>query len=214
MKQIDFYLDFISPYAYLAFERLPEALEGLSYNVRYKPLLFGAVLKHHGQLGPAEIPSKREWTYRQVLWLGHAHGVPLDMPATHPFNPLAHLRLALATAPDGGISRQVAEAVFRDIWRGGAEAADAGRLATLAAGFTLRRAPNSDAVKAQLKANTDEAIARGLFGVPAFVVDDRVFWGFDSLPMLRASVAGDPWFAGPQWQTAAERPALQRRNNP
>ena len=88
MKHVTFYLDFISPYAYLAFERLPEALEGLSYSVAYKPLLLGAVLRHHGQLGPAEIPSKREWTYRQVLWLGHVHGIPIEMPASHPYNPL------------------------------------------------------------------------------------------------------------------------------
>lgn len=212
MKHIDFYLDFISPYAYLAFERLPEALEGLSYSVRYKPLLFGAVLKHHGQLGPAEIPTKREWTYRHVLWLGHASGVPIDMPASHPYNPLAHLRLALATSTDGCISRHVAETIFRDVWRGGGEAADAGRLAALSARLTLQREPGSDAVKAQLKANTDEAVARGVFGVPTLAVDDRLIWGFDGLPMLRAALLGDPWFEGPQWSAAADRPALVRSN--
>jgi 2-hydroxychromene-2-carboxylate isomerase len=96
MKHITFYLDFISPYAYLAFEQLPEALMGHSTSVTYKPVLFGALLKHHGQLGPAEIPGKREWAYRQVLWLAHQHGLELQLPATHPFNPLALLRLALA----------------------------------------------------------------------------------------------------------------------
>ena len=74
MKHITFYLDFISPYAYLAFEQLPEALLGLSYSVTYKPLLFAGLLKHHGQLGPAEIAPKRDWTYRQVLWLAQRHG--------------------------------------------------------------------------------------------------------------------------------------------
>ena len=59
MKHITFYLDFISPYAYLAFEKLPEALMGHSVSVSYKPILFAALLKHHGQLGPAEIPGKR-----------------------------------------------------------------------------------------------------------------------------------------------------------
>ena len=53
MKQITFYLDFISPYAYLAFEELPRALEGLSYGVSYKPIMFAALLKHLGTLGPA-----------------------------------------------------------------------------------------------------------------------------------------------------------------
>ncbi|MEJ8859376.1 2-hydroxychromene-2-carboxylate isomerase [Variovorax robiniae] len=210
MKHIDFYLDFISPYAYLAFEHLPKALEGLSYSVAYKPVLFGAVLKHHGQLGPAEIPAKREWTYRQVLWLGHVHGIQIEMPATHPFNPLAHLRLALATSPDGNVSRYVAETIFREVWRGGKEAGDARRLEDLAARLELRREPGGDAVKAQLKANTDEALARGVFGVPAYAVDDRVIWGFDSLAMLRAALLDDPWFDSPQWQGAAQRPGLQR----
>jgi 2-hydroxychromene-2-carboxylate isomerase len=78
MKQIDFHLDFISPYAYLAFAKLPEALAGIDCHVRYKPVLFAALLKHHGQLGPAEIAAKRDWTYRQVQWLAHEHGVALD----------------------------------------------------------------------------------------------------------------------------------------
>ena len=66
MKHITFYLDFISPYAYLAFEKLPEALMGNSYSVTYQPVLLAALLKQHGQLGPAEIAPKRDWTYRQV----------------------------------------------------------------------------------------------------------------------------------------------------
>lgn len=208
MKHITFHLDFISPYAYLAFEQLPEALEGLSYSVAYKPLLLGAVLKHHGQLGPAEIPSKRAWTYRHVLWLGHTHGIPIEMPATHPYNPLPHLRLALATTMDGEVSRYVAETVFRDVWRTGADAGDAARLEALAA--TLGRMRRGDDVKAQLKINTDEAIARGVFGVPTCTVDDRLFWGFDGLAMLRAYLSGDSWFDGPQWDSADQRPSLLR----
>src|SRR5215217_4827601 len=98
MKQITFYLDFLSPYAYLAFEKLPETLLGQSYAVDYKPALFAGMLKHHGQLGPAEVKPKRDWTYRQVLWLAHSHRIPMQMPAAHPFNPLPLLRLALACA--------------------------------------------------------------------------------------------------------------------
>lgn len=210
MKHIDFYLDFISPYAYLAFEQLPEALEGLSYSVTYKPVLLGAMLKHHGQKGPAEVPSKRAWTYRHVLWLGHAHGIPMEMPATHPYNPLPHLRLALSTTHDGAINRHVAETIFRDVWRGGAEAGDAGRLAALASQLTTVRDGGSDAAKAALRANTDEAMARGAFGVPAYALDGRLFWGFDGLAMLRAAVQQDPWFDGPDWRAADQRPALTR----
>ncbi len=194
MKHITFYLDFISPYAYLAFERLPEALEGLSNNVAYKPVLLGALLRHQGTLGPAEVPPKRDWTYRHVLWLGHANGIPIEMPASHPYNPLPHLRLALATTADGAISRYVTETLFREVWRGGAEAIDPARLTALEARLAQVRDAQGDETKAQLRANTDAAAARGVFGVPAFEVDDKLFWGLDALSMLRAYLGGDAWF--------------------
>jgi len=202
MKQITFYLDFISPYAYLAFEKLPQALMGHSYSVTYKPVLFVALLKHHGQLGPAEIAGKREWTYRQVLWLAQREGIALQLPATHPFNPLALLRLATACDAQGEPNRYVCEAVFSHVWHGGAEASDAMRLQALTKHLAPARAVDSDGVKAQLKANTDEAIARGVFGVPTFAVDGKLFWGFDALPMLAAYLSGDPWF-DEGWDAAA-----------
>jgi 2-hydroxychromene-2-carboxylate isomerase len=203
MKHITCYLDFISPYAYLAFEHLPEALKGLSCRVDYRPVLFAGLLKHHGQLGPAEIQPKRDWTYRQVLWNAQAHGIPLQMPASHPFNPLALLRLAVACGGDGLANRYVCETIFRHVWRGGADAADADRLRTLTDALQPKRDPASDAVKAELKANTEQAIALGLFGVPTFVVDGKHFWGFDALPMLRAWLEGHPWFDS-GWDAAAQ----------
>ena len=207
MRQITFYLDFISPYAYLAFERLPEALRGLSYSVVYRPILFAGLLKHHGQLGPAEITPKRDWTYRHVMWLGHSLGVDLHMPAAHPFNPLPLLRLALACGRDGLAHRHVCESVMRHVWRGGADAADTARIEALRQALQPARDPRGDDVKAELKANTDEAIARGLFGVPTFAVDDKLFWGLDALPMLRAWIEGDAWFATGEWEAARQLPA-------
>lgn len=211
MKHITFHLDFLSPYAYLAFEQLPQALEGVSYSVAYRPVLLGALLKHHGQLGPAEIPAKRAWTYRHVLWLARANGIPMQMPASHPYNPLPHLRLALSTTTDGDINRHVAETILRDVWCTGEEAGDAARLATLAAQLKQVRDMGSDEVKAQLKVNTDEAIARGVFGVPTYQVDDRLFWGFDGLGMLRSYLEGNAWFDGPDWINADQRPSLLRK---
>lgn len=190
MKTIDFHLDFISPYAWLAFEQLPVALEGLNYSVRYKPVLLGALLRHHGQLGPAEIPAKREWTFRHVMWLGESLGVSLQMPQVHPFNPLPLLRLALACSPEGAPdapSRFVCESIFRHVWCSeGADAVAPERLALLMDALQPRLSPQDESVKAQLKTNTDAAIAQGIFGVPAFVVDGTVYWGLDALPMLRA----------------------------
>lgn len=211
MKHITFYLDFISPYAFLAFEKLPEALKGISYNVTYKPLLFAGLLKHHGQLGPAEIAGKREWTYRQVLWLAQQHGVALQLPASHPFNPLPLLRLAVACDAHGTPNRYVCEKIFRHIWQTGLEAADMQRTDVLTAQLAPQRDINGGDVKAQLKANTDEAIAQGVFGVPALVVDGKVFWGFDALPMLRAYLLGDAWFDGAAWDAVARTPGEQRK---
>lgn len=206
MKHITFHLDFISPFAYLAFERLPGALQGLSYSVTHKPVLFGGLLKHHGQLGPAEIPGKRDWTYRQVLWLAHSHGIEIQMPASHPFNPLALLRLAIACDAQGTPNRYVCETLFRHVWRGGADAADVGRLQQLQAQLAPPRDPASEEVKAQLKANTGEAVARGVWGVPMFEMDGKLFWGLDSLPMLRACMEGEAWFDGPDWDAACRLP--------
>ena len=211
MKQITFYLDFISPFAYLAFEHLPVALKGISYSVTHRPVLFGAILKHHGQLGPAEIAPKRDWTYRHVLWLAHSLGVPLQMPASHPFNPLGLLRLAVACDGDGTPNRYVCETLLRHVWCGGAEASDAARLQRVTEYLSPKRAASSDEVKAQLKANTDEAIARGVFGVPTFEVDGKLFWGVDALPMLRACLQGDPWFEG-GWDSVASVAAGVKRS--
>jgi 2-hydroxychromene-2-carboxylate isomerase len=223
MKDVQFFYDPISPYAHLAFAALPQALMGHSVVVRYRPVLFAALLKANGQLGPAEIAAKRDWTYRQVQWLAHTHGIRLDLPAAHPFNPLPLLRLGLASAVDeapGETSRYDTERLFEHVWHGGADAADPARLAVLQAHLQDHMAqrgrpwlaPDSDTVKQRLRANTDEALALGLFGVPAMVVDDRVFWGFDALPMLKAWLAGDPWFEGGAWERAASTAVgVQRR---
>lgn len=200
MKQITFYLDFISPYAHLAFERLPAALEGLSYSVVYRPVLLGAMLRHHQIVGPAETPAKRVWTYRHVQWLGHAHGVALQMPAVHPFNPLPLLRLSLACAGAGDPNRYLCETLLRHVWQDGLDASDPQRLQALREQLKPPLAADDDTVKARLRANTDEAVAAGAFGVPSFVVDGRLFWGVDSLSMLRRYIEGDAWFDGPGWQ--------------
>jgi 2-hydroxychromene-2-carboxylate isomerase len=211
MKPITFHFDPVSPYAYLAFEHLPEALAGLSYVVDYKPLLFAGLLKHWGQKGPAEIEPKRAWTFRQVHWLAHAHGIEMQMPARHPFNPLPLLRLALACAPAGGTpSRYVVETLLRHVWRGGADPADPARIAALAQTLAPQRDPAGEDVKAELRANTDGAIAQGVFGVPTFELDGRVFWGFDALPMLAAALRGDAWFDASWDEAARPVPGVKR----
>ncbi|MEO8057428.1 MAG: 2-hydroxychromene-2-carboxylate isomerase [Burkholderiales bacterium] len=213
MKHLVFWFDPISPFAYLAFERLPQVLEGLSVEVSYRPLLFAGLLKHWGQKGPAEIEPKRAWTFRHVHWLAHQHGIEMQTPAQHPFNPLALLRLMLACAPAGGTpSRFVCEHVLRHVWRGGLDATNAERIAALAAELAPAREPGADAVKRELVASTEAAVARGLFGVPTIELDGRLFWGLDSLDMLSASLRGEPWFSGPAWGAAGvPQPGVQRK---
>jgi len=207
MKPLTFWFDPISPYAYLAFEQLPQALEGCSCVVDYRPLLFAGLLGHWGQLGPAEIEPKRAWTFRQVAWHAHQLGIAMDMPAQHPFNPLALLRLGLASAPAAGLpNRRVVELLMRHVWRGGADANDPERLRALHAAVAPQRDPASEPVKAELRAHTEVAIERGIFGVPTLELDGRLFWGLDALPMLRAALQGDPWFDGPAWDAAALAP--------
>lgn len=213
MKTLDFWFDPISPFAYLAFERLPQVLEGCSYAVNHRPVLFAALLGHHGTKGPAEVESKRQWTFRHVHWLAHDLGIAMQTPARHPFNPLALLRLGIAAGAGGTCNRRVADALFGHVWRGdGADALAPQRLEALQAELAPARDPGSDAVKAELRANGDEAIRLGLFGVPSVVLDGRVFWGLDSLPMVRAAVLGDPWFDGAAWEReGAPRPSDVRR---
>ena len=212
MTTITFYLDFISPYAYLAFESLPKQLMGISHRVVYQPILFGAVLNHHGHMGPAEIPGKREWTYRQVLWQAKQMGIPLDMPLTHPFNPLSLLRLAVASSDDGAPNRYVCETIFRHVWQGGKAADDVERFAKLMEGLAPKRDVQVPDVKNQLKNNTEQAIAKGVFGVPTFAIDDKLFWGLDALPMVRQYVEKAPLFVETDWQSVeAIKPGITRR---
>jgi 2-hydroxychromene-2-carboxylate isomerase len=212
MTHIDFYFDPISPYAYLAFERLPTALEGLSYSVSYRPVLFAGMLSQHGQKGPAEIEPKRVWTFRQVHWLAHQHGIDIQTPTEHPFNPLALLRLAIACAPAGQTpNRHVCEQVLRHVWRGGANANDPARLAELTARLAPARSAADADVKQALKDNTERAIALGVFGVPSLVVAGKVFWGLDALPMLRDFITQGAWFNTPTWDIAGVAPPGVRR---
>jgi 2-hydroxychromene-2-carboxylate isomerase len=208
MKRLIFYFDVISPFAYLAFERLPQVLEGVSYEVEYRPVLFAALLQHFGNIGPAEIEAKRAWTYRHCSWLAAQHGIALATPAVHPFNPLPLLRLAVACGPN----RYVVETLFRHVWVGANDPTDPKRLAALSAQLAPARDPASDDVKAELRQHTEAAIAAGVFGVPTLEVDGRQFWGVDALPMVRDALLGGAWFEGPGWADgAAARVGVKRR---
>jgi 2-hydroxychromene-2-carboxylate isomerase len=177
MKTADWYFDFISPYAYLQSTRLNEIADQVE--VRAKPVLFAGLLNHHGQLGPAEIEPKRQFTFRQALWLAKQQGIHIKLPPEHPFNPLPPLRLALAMNCD----IKAIQAIFNFIWREGRNmgVAEEWNSLTEAVGLTDANEKLADpTVKNALRSNTDEAIARGVFGVPTLIVDDELFWGQDA----------------------------------
>ena len=212
MTPVDFWFDPVSPYAWLAFQRLPEAFAGLSYTVSYRPIVFAALLKHYAHKGPAEIEPKRAWTFRQVHWLGHRHGIAIDTPERHPFNPIALSRLAWATAPTGTTpSRHACETILRHVWIGGGEAEDPERIAALRAELAPGLDPASDEAKQRLRAATDNALVRGVFGVPTLGIDGKLFWGFDALDMAADFLRGEPWFSAPHWEReGAPRAGVKR----
>ena len=180
---LDWYFDFISPFAYLQWRRLRRDHADVAINP--KPVLFAAILNHVGQLGPAEIPQKRRHTYRMVLWQAREANIPLAFPPAHPFNPLPALRLCLA-APDRAAA---VDAIFAQIWEHGRAADSIEALAEVAHALGIddpAAAIARDEVKRELLANGEAALALGVFGVPTLHVRDELFWGNDATGLALA----------------------------
>jgi 2-hydroxychromene-2-carboxylate isomerase len=187
MQRVVFDFDVISPYAYLAFERLPVALEGVSHHVEYRPLLFAGLLKHWGNTAPVAVAPKKAWLFRQCAWIAEHDGVAFHPPTPHPFNPLALLRLLVASAPAGmHPNRRAVELAMRHVWaRDGGDANDPAALKVVTDAIAPLRDPESPEVKAELQARTAQAAEAGVFGVPFFRLDDgQQFWGQDAMAML------------------------------
>jgi 2-hydroxychromene-2-carboxylate isomerase len=204
MPSIDWYFDFVSPYSYLCLHRLEE----LAAPVQMKPVLFAGLLNHWGQKGPAEIPAKRQWTYRWCTWWARELGVPFRFPASHPFNPLHHLRLSIAcnVRPDA-VAR-----IFNSIWTTGEDATDPARFSRLSAELGIDPALlSAEEVKNTLRKNTDEAAQRGVFGVPTFVADGEVFWGADAVGFVNAFLADGSVLRNPEMKRVDELPVAASR---
>jgi 2-hydroxychromene-2-carboxylate isomerase len=203
MPSVDWYFDFISPFAYLQSEQL--GLLGPRVNVRPRPVLFAALLAAAGHKGPAEIPAKRLFTYRYCIWQAKALGIPFKFPPEHPFNPLPLLRLAIAC----DCAPTVIHHIFRFVWRDGRlpdlpiEWAElVGELGIADAAARI----GAPEVKAALRRNTDEAIARGVFGVPTLAIGDALFWGSDATRMAADYLAAGCRWDDPEYARVAELP--------
>lgn len=203
------YFDIISPFAHLALTQL-DAIR--TYRpVVLKPLVFGGVLKAWGQLGPAEIAPKRVHTYRLATHTAQAMGVPFRFPPTHPFNPLAMLRLL--TALDG--NEAAVAAAFSLVWGEGRDANDAQVLQDVAdaAGRPDALALiGEQEVKDRLRRTTEDAVAAGVFGVPSLVIDGEVFWGADAMAMAQDYLADPATFrSGEMARVSALPEGIQRQ---
>lgn len=209
MATLRWYFDFVSPYSYLHWQKLKQLSRFAQ--IQTVPIAFGAVLHHLGNLGPAEIPAKRRFMYRQLLWTAQAEGTPLRFPPGHPFNPLSALRLCLAA----GASVQAVDVLFDWIWRDGnaADSAEALREPAARLGIDdVASAIADPAVKEQLRRNTEAAIAAGVFGVPTLAIDDELFWGNDAHPLMAAVLDDPDLLRQPEWQRLAELPVAAQRS--
>lgn len=203
---VDWYFDFISPYAYLQWQRLRREAPTLA--LRPIPVLFAGLLNHWGSKGPVEIPPKRGWTYAHCLWVARRHDIPMRLPAAHPFNPLPLLRLSIAL----GATTEVVDRLFSYVWRDGRLPSDSDAWQDLLDEFLVDPADlNSEAAKAALHDNCEQAIAAGVFGVPTAVVDEQLFWGVDATDMLLAFLKQDPFFRSDAYQSAYTLPAATHR---
>jgi len=169
------YFDFISPFAYLQWPKVRALMA--EHAIMPVPILFAAVLDARGQKGPAEIPTKREFTYRHVLWQAREAGVPLRFPPRHPFNPLPALRLCIAA----GASTASIDALFDWIWVQGRVADSTAALEPVreALGLPAGVADGAE-VKAMLRHCTEIAVSAGVFGVPTLALGNALFWGNDA----------------------------------
>jgi 2-hydroxychromene-2-carboxylate isomerase len=201
------YFDFISPFSYLHWQKV-KVLQH-ERPVVPVPIVFGAVLAAHGQKGPAEIRGKREFTYRHVLWQARSEGVELHFPPAHPFNPISALRLCIAA----GSTTQAVDAVFNWIWQQGRAGDSVEALAPLAASLGVDpQAINTETTKAALRANTDAALAAGVFGVPTLAFDDQLFWGNDAHDFALAALRNPAVLTDAEMQRANALPVGKQRS--
>ena len=186
--KIEFFFDPVSPYAWLAGTRLDEIETNTDVRIIVRPILFAGLLKAHGHQGPAEIPAKRRYIFRDVMRRASDYGLLLQGPPKHPFNPLKALRIATAIDDDER-RKTFAVNVMNAAWSFGQDLTDDSVLDQITEGVGLesdwwRKAVDDADVKKQLITATQQAIDNDIFGVPTFRTDDELFWGDASIDDL------------------------------
>ena len=195
--KIYFYFDFISPYSYFAWRKLPALAKKYNREIEACPIVFGKLLDEWGQLGPAEIPPKNSWLNQYCLRYAAIHGFEFNPPKTHPFNPLAALRISLKEV-SGVDQLKVIDTIFKGGWSRGADLGDLPTLISLLAkqsidGEILSQKISETKIKNLLINETNKAIRKGVFGVPTIIIDDNLFWGNDQMDHIKLLLDGkDP----------------------
>lgn len=217
MKSLLFFFDFISPYAYLATRRLPDLLRETSASLTCVPVLFAALLNANGQKGPAEITAKRRYTFVDCWRVAYRNGIPLQGPPTHPFNPLAALRMTVALEAER--RWDFIQTLMNAAWAEGKDISDRETLISLAdafltPGLSLWERSQTPEVKEALRRNTDDALQKGVFGVPSFWTEGELFWGCDRMDLLQDFLQGKLPPTPPQMEAVLARPSSSARREP
>ena len=193
-KQVDFYFDVGSPAAYLAWTQLPGLCAAEGVELVYKPMLLGGVFQATGNASPTTIPAKGRYTNRDYERHARKYGVPLVINTHFPIITLFLMRVVTAVQLQQPERLQsLLSAVFKAMWVDDLDLNDASLTASTleAAGFSARELSamaNDPAIKAALKANTEAAVERGVFGAPTTFVGDEMFFGQDRLEMIRDEI--------------------------
>jgi 2-hydroxychromene-2-carboxylate isomerase len=195
MKQVEFFFDVGSTYTYLAWAELPRICARTGAKLDWRPMLLGAVFKATGNHSPAEVAAKGRWAGVDIARWARRYGVPFRMNPNFPINTLALMRGATGMLARGEAELQRYLGVVMDaMWVNPRNLNDPAELAAVlgAAGYDaadFMAMIGSDKVKDALKANTEEAIARGVFGAPTFFVGDEMYWGNDRLVFVEEALS-------------------------
>jgi 2-hydroxychromene-2-carboxylate isomerase len=194
-KAVEFYFDVGSPASYLAATQLPQLCEEAGAALIYKPMLLGGVFQATGNQSPMMISAKGRHVFEDLARHARRYGVPLKSNPHFPIHTLLLMRGATAMQlkhPDRFLS--YLDVIWRAIWIDGHDLNDSSVVAAvlqrsgLDAAMVMAEATDP-VVKATLKATTEEAVARGVFGAPTMFVGSSMFFGQDRLDFVREALA-------------------------
>jgi 2-hydroxychromene-2-carboxylate isomerase len=198
MKSFEFWFDFGSPSAYLAWTQIPTVETATGATAVYKPMLLGGVFQATGNHSPVTIAAKGKYTFVDFARFAKRYGVPLNVNPYFPINTLLLMRGAIGLQTTGDPRfKDYCRAVFKAIWVDSLNMNDPATVAAALqqAGFNvndLLALANNQMTKDALKAATQTAVERGVFGAPTFFVGDQMFWGQDRLDFVMEALQITP----------------------